>query len=514
MNVKERYTLYTIANHLVSKEGYELLHLNENTGELWLEKYTKQVTNIIRLTTRGFDWKNHLKQDIAQVFQRVLQMKGFLRGKNFDVSNVYITSYSPVDHWEELKKPMKLKDKTSIMMHVYYVDLVHENEELTRLQEDLNLEPLHMKTSMPEEEIVIQTNNIQHRLQSQFQKHKSEQENIMAHGKPILTYLILAINIIIYFLVELNGGSQSVPNLIRFGAKYNPAIVDGEWWRIVSSMFIHIGFIHLFMNMLAIYYLGTLVERIYGSFRYFAIYFLAGIGGGIASFAFTNNVSAGASGALFGLFGALLFFGLHYRQLFFKTMGQNVIMLIIINIVFGFLVPQIDNSAHVGGLLTGFVAAGIVHLPRKNRNWQTQMLAIVVYAFIISGLGYYGIDKTLQSAPYQWEKVTTLIQSEQYDEVIRVTTEALNHDPGDLKAPLLFQRSYAYIKLQKETQAIEDLEYTVKVDPSMPEAYYNLALLYYDQGHIEQAKDAIKTAHELDPIEDQYQDFYNKLWNK
>ncbi|MDY0408443.1 hypothetical protein [Paracerasibacillus soli] len=122
MNVKERYTLYTIANHLVSKEGYELLHLNENTGELWLEKYTKQVTNIIRLTTRGFDWKSHLKQDIAQVFQRVLQMKGFLRGKNFDVSNVYITSYSPVDHWEELKKPMKLKDKTSIMMHVYYVD--------------------------------------------------------------------------------------------------------------------------------------------------------------------------------------------------------------------------------------------------------------------------------------------------------------------------------------------------------------------------------------------------------
>ncbi|MDY0408441.1 tetratricopeptide repeat protein [Paracerasibacillus soli] len=69
-------------------------------------------------------------------------------------------------------------------------------------------------------------------------------------------------------------------------------------------------------------------------------------------------------------------------------------------------------------------------------------------------------------------------------------------------------------KITKETQAIEDLEYTVKVDPSMPEAYYNLALLYYDQGHIEQAKDAIKTAHELDPIEDQYQDFYNKLWNK
>src|SRR5699024_12610735 len=105
---------------------------------------------------------------------------------------------------------------------------------------------------------------------------------------------------------------MDINHLIQFGAKYNPAILEGEWWRIVSSMFLHIGFFHLLMNMIALFYLGAAVDRIYGTFFFSIIYFLAGIGEGFESFAFTVNVSAGDSGAIFGLFGVLLFFGLFY----------------------------------------------------------------------------------------------------------------------------------------------------------------------------------------------------------
>src|SRR5699024_640721 len=140
---------------------------------------------------------------------------------------------------------------------------------------------------------------------------RKKEENVFSFGRPKLVYILLVINLFMYFVLQANGGSESIETLIKYGAKYNPAILKyEEWWLFVRSMFLHIGFIHLLMNMLAVYYLGTLVERIYGSLRFIVIYFLAGIGAGFASFAFTTSVSAGASGALFGLFGALLFFGL------------------------------------------------------------------------------------------------------------------------------------------------------------------------------------------------------------
>src|SRR5690625_2872345 len=143
---------------------------------------------------------------------------------------------------------------------------------------------------------------------------------------------------------------MDVSNLINMGAKYNPAMIEGEWWRAFTSMFLHIGFLHLFMNMLALYFLGVLLERIYGTKRIIVIYILSGIGGSLTSFALSISISAGASGALFGLFGALLFFGVDYINLFFQTMGKNVIFILIFNLVIGIVIPNIDMGAHLGGV--------------------------------------------------------------------------------------------------------------------------------------------------------------------
>lgn len=162
-----------------------------------------------------------------------------------------------------------------------------------------------------------------------------------------------------YIWLEYAGGSTNTLNLIQWGAKYNPLIIEGEWWRLFSAMFLHIGFFHLMMNGLALYFLGTLVERIFGSIRFFFIYMIAGLIGSLASFAFMGAVSAGASGAIFGCFGALLYFGLIHRELFFRTMGQNVIVILVINLVFGFVVQGIDMGAHLGGLAGGFLAAAL-----------------------------------------------------------------------------------------------------------------------------------------------------------
>src|SRR5699024_2809196 len=224
-----------------------------------------------------------------------------------------------------------------------------------------------------------------HELKRLLHHKRTEIENVFSRGKPIFTYGLLILNMLMFLLLERHGGSMNTETLIDFGAKYNPSIIDGQWWRIFSAMFLHIGFLHLFMNMLALYYLGTAVEKIYGSARFLVIYVLAGIGGGLASFAFTTNISAGASGALFGLFGALLFFGVIYKKLFFQTMGRGLLVIIGINIVLGFSVQQIDMGAHLGGLVTGFVASALVHLPKK-KHAGIQLVGFVIYTAIIFGL--------------------------------------------------------------------------------------------------------------------------------
>src|SRR5699024_222098 len=160
--------------------------------------------------------------------------------------------------------------------------------------------------------------------------------------------------------------------------------------RAFTSMFLHIGLLHLFMNMLALYFLGVFLERIYGTKRLIVIYILAGIADMLSSFVFSTSISAGTSGVIFSLFGALLFFGVKYKNLFLQIMGKNVIFILILNLVIGIVIPNIDMGAHLGGLITGFLAATITSLPKK-RNYKFSSLAMVAYLIIISILVVFGI---------------------------------------------------------------------------------------------------------------------------
>src|SRR5699024_5209881 len=155
--------------------------------------------------------------------------------------------------------------------------------------------------------------------------------------------------------------------------------------------FLHIGFLHLFMNMLALYFLGVLLERIYGTKRLIVIFILSGFGGSLTGFALSTSISPGASAAFFGLFDAYLFFVVINKYLLLQTMCKNVIFILILHLVIGIVIPNIDMSAHIGGLITGFLAATITSLPKK-RNYKFSSLAIVAYAIIISILVDFGIN--------------------------------------------------------------------------------------------------------------------------
>lgn len=512
MYIDNQYNIYQIAYHYVKTYQYDVLFVSDQEDEIWLEKKEGKKSTVIRFLGRGFDWKNYLKKDIAVVFQKVKAMKRLLRGKVIQIYNVYISEHEPVDDWEMLKKPMQLNEKHPISMNVYYLSDEQFVEEKIRLEKDTDI-TINTADSQEPIDKESQLHNYKKYLKKNVLDQKEQTQAVFSFGKPLFTYLILAICIGMFVLVELNGGSSSMQPLIDFGAKYNPAIIEqGEWWRIISSMFLHIGFLHLLMNMLAVYYLGTLVERIYGSFRFLCIYFLAGIGGGIASFAFSPSIAAGASGALFGLFGALLFFGLHNRKIFFQTMGTNVLVLIGINIVFGLFVPQIDNGAHLGGLVAGFIASGIVHLPKRKETFK-QMIAIVLYCIIAYGLIQFGYYNNMNNQVYHVMQIEELLKQEKYEAIISQANQAIESE-GNLEAAILFHRSYAYIELNQDQKAIEDLERSIEIDHSFPEAYYNLAILYKNNGKVEKAKSAIESAYQLNPDNDDFIRLYEQLTGK
>ncbi|MDY0405575.1 rhomboid family intramembrane serine protease [Virgibacillus sp. 179-BFC.A HS] len=509
---EDRDMMYRLAKHLVDEYYFQVLFVGDDSDEVWLEKRVGKKTQIIRFYGEGFDWKNYMKQDIAKVFQRVKAIRRLLANKLIEIHNVYVAANSPLDDWSILKQPMQLNENKPIIMYLYYLDKADFENELDRFAKTLHVGKL-LENDGSSDGNEMHSDSIKQELQQALRQQAANEEKVFTFGKPIFTYLFLAINIIVFVLMELNGGSQQTANLIRFGAKENIHIIDGQWWRLLTSMFLHIGFLHLFMNMLVLYYLGTTVEKMYGSLRFFVIYILAGIGGAIASFAFNMNVSAGASGAIFGLFGALLCFGLYHRQIFLRTIGQNIIFLLLINLIYGFFVPGVDVQAHIGGLATGFLAAMITQMPGRVKAFH-QASASMLVLVLISAFYLYGVQQTEHSAAYAWEQTNQLVKEQKYEAVVKKATEGLKNEPGEMKSLLLFNRGYAHSALQQTDQAIADYEASIQANPDIAESHYNLALLYLDRFETDKAKTAAKKAHELAPKNSDFKNLYERLKDK
>ena len=185
-------------------------------------------------------------------------------------------------------------------------------------------------------------------------------ENIKRYG---VTAALIILNILVFFAVELTGSSEDTAHMLRCGAAYGPLILEGsEYYRIVTSMFLHFGMRHLLNNMLVLGVLGERLEPAVGHVRFLLIYLLAGIGGNLVSLFIGMRsgdpaVSAGASGAVFGLMGAILYLVLRNRGRFADLSMQRMAVMIGFSVYLGFADGGVDNAAHLGGLACGFLAA-------------------------------------------------------------------------------------------------------------------------------------------------------------
>ena len=220
--------------------------------------------------------------------------------------------------------------------------------------------------------------------------------------RTVIAYSLFALNIIIFILTVFAGGSENNATMLAFGVKSNFEINNGEIWRFITPIFLHFGLLHIAFNSYAIWIVGPQVEKLYGASRFLFLYLMTGIAGVAASYWYhPETPSAGASGAIFGLFGVLLVFSIKYRKtipaFFSKALGKGILLTVGINLVIGYQIPQVDNSAHLGGLIAGGLLAVVVpflkpgEVPGKgSKVLQAGLVFLIALSFFEVSIHYNG----------------------------------------------------------------------------------------------------------------------------
>ena len=194
------------------------------------------------------------------------------------------------------------------------------------------------------------------------------EQMIHRKDKSIVNFIIIAVNIAVFFIVETTGGSDDLYHMLDCGASFAPLIQSGEYYRLFTCMFLHFGFQHLFSNMLLLFFVGDYMERYLGKIKYLILYIGGGLCGNLLSYAIElkngeNVVSAGASGAIFAVLGGLAVSALINKGRLYELSLKRILLMVALSLWTGFTSTGVDGFAHLGGFLGGGAIACIYALP-------------------------------------------------------------------------------------------------------------------------------------------------------
>ena len=234
---------------------------------------------------------------------------------------------------------------------------------------------------------------------------------VLAAATPVVwvTPTIVGINVLVFVTMVAMGVSPISPttaDLFKWGADFGPAtVLEGQWWRLLTAAFVHVGALHIALNMYVFWGAGALAERLYGNVAYLVLYLVAALGGSLVSTLWSPlAVSAGASGAIFGVYGAILAFarsaGRQFPPQVMEGLQKGALGFIGYNLLFGLTVPNISNSAHMGGLATGFVAGWLLarDLAIPRRAEATRYLRLAGLVPVLAALAW-GAHHRISSLP-------------------------------------------------------------------------------------------------------------------
>ena len=362
----------SLLNYFITEQNYNPMIIHGVNNEIWLENLNSEY-KIIRIVSHHIHNKEQLDFDKFKLSKIVSQVKKKTLSFKVKVLNIYTDIEDDKILSENDVFISKEKDINNPKLTNVFPNIVEKTE---RKEDGI-------------EYFIKVTDNIN----KKNEKRSKIAEKIFTYKKPIITYTLIAICILMFAMMYIFGnGSEDIQTLINFGANLDTLVKEGEVYRLFTCMFLHIGTFHIICNMYSLYIIGKEVENLFGKWKFLVIYILSGICGSILSIAFSyDKVSAGASGAIFGLLGALLYFGYYYRTYLGSTITSSVLPVIIINLIIGFLNPEISNAAHIGGLIGGILTTMLVGVPDKSskKDRINGIILTIIYISFICYLAFW-----------------------------------------------------------------------------------------------------------------------------
>ncbi len=371
-----------LLHYFITEKGYNPIILRGVENEIWLENMDGPY-RIVRIMTGYIHNNTQYETDIFKTKRILHQIK--LKTLSFKIKTLSI--FTDLSEYVELKK----EDNIDCVIVKEETDII-DSKAIKDAFSDID------KKIAKEEPDIELFSKITSDLNNANKKRAKEAEALFKSNKPIITYILIGMNLLVFLLMYIFGaGSENIGTLLKFGALSKPhIIINNEYYRIFTSAFLHIGFLHLLFNMYALNAIGTQVENYFGKKKYLIIYFVSILISSLLSLVITpiGIISAGASGAIFGLFGALLYFGYNYRAYFGNVILRQLLPIIIINLLIGFMSQGINNAAHIGGLVGGFLVSYATGLKTKSSKSE-RTSGTIALIILIATLIYFAIFKTL-----------------------------------------------------------------------------------------------------------------------
>ena len=358
-----------LLHYFITEKNYNPIILQGAENEIWLENMDEDY-KIVRIVSNYIHNDEQFKFDVFKTKRIVKKIKKKTFSLNMNTlsffldlgENVNLTSSKDLEC-------IKVEDETDIK----------KSEIVKSVFPDLSKK---LKFSEEGVQLFIKITND---INSHNKEDAEKVDEVFKIKYPIVTYLLVVLNILLYFVPIL---TNTYDDIINNFCIYPLAIRNGQIYRLLTGTFLHANIIHLGFNCYALYVIGTQLESFLGKLKYLGVYLFSALTGSLLSMLFLGNgASIGASGAIFGLMGSLVYFGYHYRVYLGTALKSQIIPLIVINLLLGFMLNDVDIAAHIGGLIGGYLITMGLGLKYKS-SWFEKLngfiVSIVYLVFLVA----------------------------------------------------------------------------------------------------------------------------------
>ena len=376
---KKDEVIMRLVHYFITEGNYNPIIVNGVKDEIWLEN-DQGPYRIIRINSNTILNKEQLEYDCLKIDNISKQIRKKTLSFKINTLNILLN----------VNEDLKIEDQKNIAyVPVYDNDLNFKNEKILEAFPDINDKILKDSSGI---DLIV---NVTQDINTKTEVDNRRYDKVFSQKKIIITPLIMFVCILMFGLTYMMSDTNNIitadpQTLLKLGGNLYLYVQKGEFWRLFTYMFLHGSVMHLLMNMYSLHIIGNQLETFIGKKKFFIVFLVSGVCGGLLSAVAApifnpgqNIVSVGASGSIFGLVAALLYFGYHYRTYLGVALKTQLIPIVIANLLIGFITKGMDNACHIGGLIGGFLTIMMLGIEGKTKPSEKISGAICLCIYIV-----------------------------------------------------------------------------------------------------------------------------------